>query len=108
MIPPHYEFTGLWLIPEEEGVSSGSFQLVQSLHDWQVPTDETKKFFYVVPSLSSDFLTLFPSCRALLTCTGSQLSHLAILAREQQVPIFLIQDSKFETLSGTGTFTLKR
>lgn len=103
----HYEFVGSWLTHAGEYVSDESYQLVRSIQAWQPSTDDMKRNYYVIPSLSSDFLSLLPSCRALLTCSGSQLSHLAILAREQQIPIFLIQNKEYNDLDDTGTFTLK-
>lgn len=66
----------------------------------------TEKTVYVVPSLSADFFLLFPTARAIVTTAGSPLSHLAILAREHNIPVFLAQNVDLNSLDSEGRCTL--
>lgn len=69
--------------------------------------ESAEKAVYVVPSLNADFFLLFPSAHAIVSMVGSPLSHLAILAREHGIPVFLAKDVDFESIADEGQCTLQ-
>ena len=46
----------------------------------------------ICKTLNPDFSIILPSLSLIITETGSVLSHLAILARERNIPVVLISD----------------
>lgn len=55
----------------------------------------------VVKSLHPDYYLLFGSVKLIITETGSALSHLAILAREHNIPVFLAEKAAKIPTKGT-------
>ena len=53
--------------------------------------DDIKCSCIVVKTLNPDYYLLFSKLKLIITETGSPLSHLAILAREHNIPIFLAE-----------------
>ena len=61
----------------------------------------------LIPSLHSDFSLIISSVTICITCSGSLLSHLAIVAREQGIPVFLIKDLlSWSSLPATNQLTI--
>ena len=62
-----------------------SYEVVQGVR-------EVKSKAIIVRSLNPDYYLLLGSINLIITENGSELSHLAIVAKEQNVSIFLAED----------------
>jgi pyruvate,water dikinase len=63
----------------------GKYKMIESIEQF-----EKGRRFIVVRSLSPDYFLLFSSIDAIISENGSALSHLAILAREHNIPIMIV------------------
>lgn len=61
----------------------------------------------VVNSLKSDFALLLGSVQCIITQSGSPLSHLAIVAREYNIPVFLLKKRILNNIPHNGILSLK-
>jgi len=61
----------------------------------------------VVENLNPDYYLLFGSLKLIVTENGSVLSHLAIIAREYHISVFLSNEEIIEKITEEGTLSLK-
>lgn len=81
-------------------ISNVSFQRIDS------PLEYNKKAQAIVlKSLSSKYVLLLGSVELIVARYGSPLSHLAIVAREHGIPVF-ITTSEIDSLPTTGKFNV--
>lgn len=82
------------------GVSSGLANgILQSQAVINVEIDENRKYILYTEILSPDLTKYFDKISGIVSNNGGLLSHLAIMAREKNIPViigFSIKDSKFK------------
>lgn len=79
-VPKH---SGQWPV---KVLSSGSAQGEAILYHSRLGINEIKNKILVVPAITPDLAILFPRLKAIITESGSPLSHGALLAREYGLP----------------------
>lgn len=88
--------------------TSMSFSKIDDISQYiNADVSASKKRLYVVPTLSADYFLLFSTATAIVTFAGSPLSHLSLLAREHNVPVFLAENNEFSSIPESGECTLR-
>jgi len=70
------------IVKSSKDITQIKYQVIQD------PLSYSHSPCIVVPHLSPDYDLLFGSLKLIITQTGSPLSHLAIVAREFNIPVF--------------------
>ncbi len=77
---------GEYLNGENLNIEDIKYKVINSIKDY-----EDKYTCIVVKNLNPDYYLLFGSVRLIITENGSSLSHLAIVGREQGIPILRVK-----------------
>ena len=79
-------YKGLFLVLPKKGLvlRNVNYQEINNILEYRIGTQVV-----IVPRLNSDYFILFGSIRLIICRNGSALSHLAILGREYDIPIFI-------------------
>ncbi|MEE9525354.1 MAG: PEP-utilizing enzyme [Candidatus Woesearchaeota archaeon] len=75
------------LTGQDAVTSNTKYKVINSVQDFE---DGYTSLF--VKTLDPDYYMLFNSIRLIITEHGSSLSHLAIVGREYNIPIFLVEN----------------
>ena len=81
------KFIGEFLAGSGLKFSGMKYKVIDSIKDFEKACD-----CIIVKSLSPDYSILLGSLKLIIAEAGSALSHLAIVGREQSIPILLVED----------------
>lgn len=95
------KFTGVLLVSTEPDFLNVKYKIIANIKDY-----ETDYPCIVVESLDPDYYLLFGSIGLIITEQGGALSHLAIVAREYNMPIIRIENITSE-IPEKGTLSIK-
>jgi len=90
---------GKFIVGSNTAVSKLKYKVINGIEDFD------KCSCIVVKTLNPDFYLLFSSIKLIVTEAGSALSHLAIVAREHNIPVFLAENIT-ERIPKEGTLSI--
>lgn len=94
--------SGAFLVPpKKDNLKKLKYQVIKKVSDYKKGTK-----VIVVSHLDPDLYLLFGSIKLIVTEKGSVLSHLSILAREHELPVFL-QKALIKTIGKVGVVSVK-
>ena len=81
------QFTGKTLVESKNKLLKARYKVIESVLGFDDGAE-----CIICKTLNPDFSIILPSLSLIITETGSPLSHLAILARERNIPVLLVPE----------------